>query len=190
LLVVAFLLSSSSAIMNTFLGIHIEDLGGSTALIGLAFAISAASELPIIALGGKLLTRFGPTRLIALSLMVYTARFVLLSVITEPVWILPVQALHGLSFGAFLMASVTLAYRLAGPTQAATAQALLAAMSFGFGSITGSLVGGALLDRIGTEGLFRGAAVMMMFTLAVLLIGNRVIGLDRAANESAKPAPV
>ena len=174
--------------MNTFLGIHIEDLGGGTTLIGLAFAVSAASELPIIALGGKLLSRFGPTRLITLSLVVYTARFILLSVITEPVWILPVQALHGLSFGAFLMASVTLAYRLAGPTQAATARALLTAMSYGFGSITGALVGGALLDRIGTEGLFRGAAVMMVFTMAVLLIGNRVIGLDRAAGDASTRA--
>ena len=138
--------------------------------------------------GRKLLARFGPTSLITLSLIVYTARFILLSVITEPVWILPVQALHGLSFGAFLMASVTLAYRLAGPTQAATAQALLTAMSYGFGSITGALVGGALLDRIGTEGLFRGAAVMMVFTLAVLLIGNRVIGLDRAADDASTRA--
>ncbi|MBA2454798.1 MAG: hypothetical protein H0V47_16645, partial [Chloroflexia bacterium] len=61
----------------------------------------------------------------------------------------------------------------------ATAQALLTAMSFGFGSITGSIVGGALLDQIGTAGLFRGAAILMIVVLGVLVAGNRLIGLDR-----------
>lgn len=65
------------------------------------------------------------------------------------------------------------AHRLAGPEHAATAQALLAAASFGCGSITGSLVGGALLDRIGTVGLFRGAAAVMLLTLGAFSFGER-----------------
>lgn len=188
LLAIAYLLSSSAALINIFLGIHIEDLGGSTALIGAAFAIGSATELPVIAFGGRLISRFGPTRLIGVSLVVYTLRFALLSLITAPVWILPAQLLHGMSFALFLIASITLAHRLTGPAQAATAQALLTAMSFGFGSITGSLVGGALLDRVGAEGLFRGGGVMMLITLMVLIAGNRIVGLDRAASPSA-PAP-
>jgi PPP family 3-phenylpropionic acid transporter len=181
LITVAYLLSSGSAIMNVFLAIHVQELGGSASLIGVAFALSAASELPIVAFGGWILARLGTVTTIALALVVYTVRMIAFSLITVPEWILPVQMLHGLSFGAFLMASVTLAYRLAGRHQAATAQALLTAMSFGFGSITGSLVGGALLDSIGTVGLFRGAAVLMLVTLAILVIGNRRIGLDRSA---------
>ena len=181
LLIVAYLLASSSAIMYTFLGIHMQEMGGSASLVGLAFALSALSELPIVAFGGRLLARFGAFRLICFALVVYTVRFIAFSLITEPEWILPVQLLHGLSYGAYLMASVTLAHRIAGRHQAATAQALLTAVSFGFGSITGSLVGGALLDSIGTTGLFRGAAVLMLINLGVLLAGNRVVHLDRAA---------
>ena len=167
--------------MYTFLGIHMQEMGGSASLVGLAFALSALSELPIVAFGGRLLARFGAFRLICFALVVYTVRFIAFSLITEPEWILPVQLLHGLSYGAYLMASVTLAHRIAGRQQAATAQALLTAVSFGFGSITGSLVGGALLDSIGTTGLFRGAAVLMLINLGVLLAGNRVVHLDRAA---------
>jgi len=178
LLGVAYLMSSGAAVMYVFLGIHIEDLDGTANLVGPAFAISAASELPIVAFGGWFLTRFGAARLIALALIVYAARFVAFSVAPAGAWILPVQALHGLSYGAFLMASVTLAHRLAGRGQAATAQALLTAMSFGFGSITGSLVGGALLDQLGTVGLFRGAAALMLVTLGVLVAGIRRVGLD------------
>lgn len=183
LLVVSYLMSSGSAIMNVFLGIHLEDLAGTANLVGPAFAISAASELPIVAFGGWFLARLGAPRLIALSLIVYAVRFIAFSTIPVAVWILPVQALHGLSFGAFLMASVTLAHRLAGRGNEATAQALLTAMSFGFGSITGSLAGGALLDRIGTVGLFRGAAVLMVVTLGVLVGGDRLVGLGEQGRD-------
>ena len=178
LLGIAYLMSSGAAVMYVFLGIHIETLDGTPNLVGPAFAISAASELPIVAFGGWFLTRIGASRLIALALIVYAVRFVAFSVAPAGAWILPVQVLHGLSYGAFLMASVTLAHRLAGRGQAATAQGLLTAVSFGFGSITGSLVGGALLEPIGTVGLFRGAAVLMVVTLVVLVAGIRFVGLD------------
>jgi MFS transporter, PPP family, 3-phenylpropionic acid transporter len=173
------LLSSGAAIMSVLLGIHVQDLGGTASLVGLAFAVSAASELPVVAFGGWLLRRLGPRRLVALAIVVYALRFVAFSALSVPAWVVPIQALHGLSYGAFLMASVTLAHRLAGREHAATAQALLAATSFGLGSITGSLVGGALLDHVGTVGLFRGAAMLMGVTLAVLIAGERVTTLDQ-----------
>jgi PPP family 3-phenylpropionic acid transporter len=179
LLLIAYLLSSGGAVMYIFLGIRLQEIGGSANLVGVAFALSAVSELPVVAFGGWFLSRFGASRLIAVALCVYVVRFTAFSTISEPEWMLPVQVLHGLSFGAFLMASVTLAHRLAGNAHAATAQSLLTAMSFGFGSITGSIAGGALLDHIGTVGLFRGAALLMLITLAVLVIGDRSVGLDR-----------
>ena len=179
LLVTAYLLACSSAIMYVFLGIHIRELGGSTSLVGMAFATSAFSELPIVAFGAWFLRRFGPTRLLGIALVVYAVRYLAFSLVTDPVWILPVQLLHGISYGIYLMASVTLAHRVGGRARAATAQALLTAVSFGFGNITGSLVGGALLDTVGTAGLFRGASVLVLVTLGVLAIGNRTIGLDR-----------
>ena len=178
LLLVAFLISTGTAVMNIYLGVHIEGIGGTASLIGLAFAVSAASELPVIALGGWFLARLGAFRLAVLAIAVYAARFVAFSVITEPELVLGVQVFHGLSYGAFLMASVTLAHRLAPPGRAATAQALLTAMSFGFGAIVGSLVAGALLDVIGTAGLFGVAAALMVVTLVVLIAGNRLAGLD------------
>lgn len=180
LLLVAFLLSTGAAVMNIYLGVHIEGIGGSASLIGVAFAVSAASELPVVAFGGWFLTRLGAFRLAALAVAVYAARFFAFSIITVPDLVLGVQVFHGLSYGAFLMASVTLAHRLAPPGRAATAQALLTAMSFGFGAIVGSLAAGALLDVIGTAGLFRAAAALMLVTLAVLVAGDRLVGLDRS----------
>ncbi len=176
LLVITYLMSSAVALMYGFLGIHLEEMGGSASLIGVATALGATSELPIVAFGGWFIARFGPVRLITLAIGVYAFRFAAFTLIPEPEWVLPIQLLHGLSYGAFLIASVTLAHRLAGHANAATAQALLAAMIFGFGSITGSLIGGVLLDRIGTDGLFRGAAALLVLTLVLFILANRVVG--------------
>lgn len=179
LLLIAFVLSVGAALINTYLGVRIEEVGGSASQVGLAFAIASASELPVIALSGWLLDRLGAPRLVGMAIVVYLVRFISFSTISVPEWLLPMQALHGLSYGAFLMASVILVHRLAGQQHAATAQSLLTAVSMGLGTITGALVGGAFLDVIGTEGLFRAAAVLMVFTLAVLILGNRAVGLDR-----------
>ncbi len=182
LLLTSFLTSSGAAVMYSFLSIHLENLGGSAELIGLAFALNAASELPVLFFGGWLLARLGSVRLLGLAILVYAIRLVALGALPGAEWVLVVQLLHGLSFGAFLMASVTLAHSLAGRERAATAQGLLNSMSFGFGSITGSLIGGALLDTIGTTGIFYGAAVVVLFALGVYALAARTFllaGADR-----------
>jgi MFS transporter, PPP family, 3-phenylpropionic acid transporter len=156
--------------------------------VGAAFSISAASELPVIAFGGWLMARLGARRLIVVALLAYLGRFIAFGFITVPEWLIAAQLLHGLSFGAFLVASVTLAHRLAGREHTATAQALLSTMSFGFGSITGSLVGGALLDQVSTFTIFRGVAVLMLLTLVIFVVGNRVVGLEGRATSDAGPS--
>ncbi len=177
LLVTSYLISSSATVMYSFLGIHLSDLGGSAELVGLAFALNAVSELPVIAFGAWFLSKLGSTRLLGLAILVYIGRLIAYSLLPAPEWVLGIQLFHGLSYGAFLMASVTLAHRLSGKEQSATAQALLTSMSFGFGSITGSLVGGALLDLIGTAGVFRLSALVMALTFVVYLVSVRAFGL-------------
>lgn len=188
LLATSFLVSTSAAAMNGFLGIRLEELGGSASLVGAAIAIGAASELPVVAFGGWFLLHLGAPRLIALSIAVYTIRLLAYGFVTTPEWVLPVQTLHGLSYGAFLIASVTLVHRLAGREHAATAQGLLGAVSFGMGSIAGSLAGGALLDTVGTAWLFRGAAILMLLTLAAFLIVERTVGIGNPDPVSIPPS--
>jgi MFS transporter, PPP family, 3-phenylpropionic acid transporter len=180
LLVTGYMVSSAAALLGIFMGIHLEDLGASSGLIGIAFSVSALSELPIIAGAGWFLRRIGPARLLALAMLVYAIRFTAVSLIDSPELVVGTQLLHGLSYGCYLTASVTLAHHIVGRGQAATAQSLLAAVSFGLGSITGALFGGAFLESLGTPGIFRAGAVAMVATLALYLVANRSVGLDRA----------
>lgn len=196
LLLVAYLIASGGAIMYSFLGIHLLAIGGSASLVGFAYAINSLCELPVIFFGGWFLRRLGAPRLIALAIGAYIIRYVAYASITDPVWVLPVQVLHGFTYGGFLIASVTLVHKLVGRDYAATAQTLLAAVSSGAGAITGSLIGGALLDHVGTVALFWGAAGEMVIAMTVLLIGWRVVGFgDRTvaspttSSAMGRPAP-
>jgi len=173
LLLTGYLVSLGAGVMYNFLGIRLAALGGGADLLGLAFALAALSEIPILALGGPLLARVGARRLLISALGIYAVRLLLYSLLPGPAWVLPVQLLHGATYGAFLLASVTLAHELTGHGRAATSQGLLAAMSVGLGSVTGALAGGALLDRVGVVTLFRLASGLVLLALVVFLVGSR-----------------
>lgn len=173
LLVATYIASGSTSIIFNYFGIYLTELGGSAELVGTANALSAISELPVLFFGAWLLTRLGSRRMLIVAMIVYLVRFGLYTILPSPAWVLPLQLSHGLSFGVYLMASVTLAYQLVGPARATTAQGLLTAMTYGFGSITGSFVGGGLLDRIGIMGVFRVATGLMALALVVFVLGSQ-----------------
>lgn len=178
LLLVAFLIAAGYTTLNIYLTLHIQSLGGSTSIAGVAFATAALSELPIIGLGALILRRLGARNVIFIGLIFYIVRFVLLGFISATSAVLIAQALHGLSFGMFLIASVTLAHRLVGRQHAATAQALLAMVSMGLGSIVGSLLGGYAIDVISTTTIYRIVAALMVVTLMIFFIGTRRLSRD------------
>ena len=175
LLITTFLVTSSASILFGFLGIYLTEIGGAVQLAGTAAAIGALSEIPVFVFGTRLLDRLSSRRVLLLAMIMYLVRLSLYSIPLAPSWAVWVQWLHGLSFGAYLMASVTLIHALAGRARAATAQGLLTSTSLGFGTITGTLVGGTLLDQIGAVGVLRVAAVGMLVACVTYLFNMRAI---------------
>lgn len=173
LLLVAFLISVGYTTINVYLTLHIESLGGDTSIAGIAFATSAMSELPIIGFGAVILKRLGARNVIFTALAVYVIRFALLGFTQGTVLVIFAQLLHGLSFGMFLIASVTLAHRLVGRQHAATAQAMLAMVSVGLGSISGSLLGGWAIDHTTTSVMFQVVTCTMAITFVIFWVGTR-----------------
>lgn len=189
LLVVAYLIATGMSTFNNFLGIHIDGLGGGTGILGVAFAVAAVSELPVFVFGTRILRRVGAHRMVTIALTFYVVRFSLLTMAPTAEWIVVAQLFHGVSFAVFLIASVNLAHHLVGAENAATAQALLGSMAFGFGNITGSIVGGALLDVVGTRWLYTGVIVVLVAALAVYIIGSRTLARDAYEPAHEQPAP-
>ena len=178
LLLVAYLIAVGMTTLNLFLGVHVRELGSGTGIVGTAFATSALSELPVIGFGTWIMNRIGARQMVVFALLAYIVRFTILGLAPDAAWVIVAQMFHGISFGAFLVASVSLAHRTAGAENAATAQALLGTMSYGFGNITASLIGGSLVDLVGTRVIYLGVVALMSLALAVYLIGGRILSRD------------
>ena len=186
-LLTVVLVSSSMSTMFNFFGLYLAELGGGTEIVGVANAVGALSELPVMAFGGWLVLRLGSRRLLALAIVVFCSRFLLYTVLPSADWVLPVQLLHGLSFAAYLMAGVMLVHEIAGSDLAATAQGLLGS-AFAGGQIIGSLAGGALLDRIGVIAVYRLAAGVLLLALIVLIAGLHRFGTTTVPSRSISEA--
>lgn len=186
LLLTVFLLSLSANPIFALFGIYIQALGGNVSVVGVANAIASASEIPIIFLGSWLLAHFGSQRMLVIALVLYCVRMALYGVVSSANWVLAIQALHGCTFGLYLVSSVTLMFELVGRERAATAQGLLAS-AMAFGQMTGSLLSGVMLDRAGIFAIYRFSAFTMMLALLMFVLGTRWYA-NRA--EVAVPASV
>lgn len=173
MLLMVYLIVCNVSILGSFMGIYLTEIGGDVRLVGTASSLAAVSELPVMLFGSRLLRRYTSYPILIVAVAVFLVRLLLFSLPPDVSWVVGVQLLHGISFGLYLMASVTLMHELAGQARAATAQGVLTATAQGFAAVTGALLGGALLDRIGALGLFRVATVGMGIALVVCLLFSR-----------------
>jgi MFS transporter, PPP family, 3-phenylpropionic acid transporter len=129
----------------------------------------------VLFLGSWLTRRLGSRRLLVIALVAYSLRILLYGIVPSAGWVIAVQLLHGCSFGLYLLASVTLLHELVGEEFAATAQGLLAS-AMAFGQMTGAVISGILLDRIGIIMIFRLSVGLTLLALAVFVVVSRRYG--------------
>jgi PPP family 3-phenylpropionic acid transporter len=157
--------------MGNFLSVTVKAMGGPDMLVGLAWTVAAASELPVMAYSARLLGRFGAPRLLAFAFAMYAARMVLYSVMPSPYWVLFINLLGGASFALYWIAAVTYASQLAPDSLKATSQGLLMAV-MNLSGVIGSTFSGLLFDAAGPSGMFRVLALFSA-TAFVLFVGGR-----------------
>lgn len=172
LLLTVFLLSVGTSPVFMLFGLYVKAIGGGTAILGASSAAAAISELPIFFLGRTITNRFGSRLMFSIAIAFFVLRILLYTLVPSAEWVLAVQLLHGLSFGLYLIASVTLIHELVSPEYTATAQGLLAS-AMAFGQMSGALGGGILLDRIGIVAVYQLATGITVLALVVFVLGLR-----------------
>ncbi|HEY5573219.1 MAG TPA: MFS transporter, partial [Anaerolineales bacterium] len=111
--------------------------------------------------------------LLKISFLAYALRWLLLSLISTPLWALLTQLLHGLSFAAFLVGGVTYIYELAPEGLNTTAQSIFNSVSFGLASIAGSLLGGYFYDSLGMPPMFRFISLIAIIAFFVFYLSDK-----------------
>lgn len=157
-----------------FMSIHLANYGFSRTAIGMLWALGVISEVFLMSHSKNLLSYFGVSRVISLSLFLALVRWSLYA--TPPWWpfLILGQILHAFTFGSFHIASVRRTFEMAPLASRATAQAWYSALSFGLGGGVSLLLSGYLYEKVGAELLF----VLMAFMASLgLLTANRATAL-------------
>ena len=167
-----FLLATTTSAVNAFFSIYMDGIGAREGSIGLAWALAAVTEIPVMIFSGEIMRRIGAGGLLKVAFLVYALRWLLLSFIQHPVLALSMQLLHGISFAPFLIGGVIYIHNRVPEDLGATAQAAFNTVTFGMGSISGALLGGFLYDLVGMAILFRVLCVVALAGLALFWLGN------------------
>ena len=163
-----FLTWTSSTTINAFFSIHLVALDAPRWLVGSAWAIGAAVEVPIMLAYASIQRRFGLERLMVAGAALLVVRAAAVVTLDEPQFVALTMAIHGAGFALLIVGGVVQAARLSPPGTAATVQGLLVAIVFGLAQVVGPGVGGLLASRVGLTTTFAVAGVGSLLATVVL----------------------
>lgn len=115
----------SVGLLSTYLFLFLAELSGSHTLMGLTLTLTCVSEVPFMFFATKLIEKLGHRGVITLTLFCYAVRFGGYSLIQNPWLVLPIELLHGVTFGA-LWPTITSYCNLAAPEGMTTTMQSLA----------------------------------------------------------------
>jgi len=148
----AGLIQSAHAFYYAFSALTWKAQGLPESLTGLLWGLGVGVEVVFLWFGSRLQGRLGPRNLLVIGGVAGVLRWTLMAA-APPLWALvPLQALHALTYTAVFLASIQLASRLSGPQTASAAQLLNAALQGGVLSGLATLGSGPLFDSVGSGG--------------------------------------
>ncbi|MFU0789057.1 MFS transporter [Cerasibacillus sp. JNUCC 74] len=139
---------------DSFIGLYVEQLGGSEGLVGVAWFVGVVTEAIVFATAGYWFRKYHPLVFVIVAGILYSIRWFIYGSATSPWHIISMQFLHGLTFGTFYLASFNYISRLIPKLLQSTGHLVFFATFFGVSGIIGSLLGGALIDSYGGGTLY------------------------------------
>jgi len=150
----ALVVWTANSAINAFFSVYLVQIGAPPTLVGWAWAIGAAVEVPLMFAFPVLSRRLGLERLIVIGAAFFVARAVAVTLVTDPLLATFTMAIHGAAFSLILVGCVAYVSRHAPAGAAASAQGVLSAMIFGLAMIIGPELGGLLAGAVGLSGMF------------------------------------
>jgi PPP family 3-phenylpropionic acid transporter len=166
ILAIAALIQGSHAVYYAFSTLHWQRAGLGTGFIGMLWGLGVVSEVLLFLYGQRFVLRLGVRGLVMLAAGAGILRWCVLAVTVEPAWLIPVQTLHGATFGAMHLATMQALLGLPA-TVGARAQTLVASAV--------SATSGALMW--GSGFLFAAVGGHAFFAMAGLCGAGLALGL-------------
>ncbi len=167
---VAVALLASHGVLYAVGTLHWRNSGIDVGVIGLLWAEGVVAEILLFAYGRRLLEAMSPTKLLAMAALAGLVRWLGLALSTDIAWLIALQTLHGLTFGAAHLGGMIFISRAVPPSLTGTAQGLYNALVWGLGlgtmmALAGvlyeSVQGGAYWAMVGSSGVGLVAVVLL-----------------------------
>ncbi len=161
-LVAAGAVQAAHAVFYTFGVIEWRAQGLNSGWAGVLWAIGVVTEIGLFAFSRSVITRFGARLLLLVAAVAAVARWAAMAFDPPLALLIPLQALHGLTFGAAHLGAVHYISETVPAEQAGTAQALYASVTAGIAMGLATLAAGPLYE------MYRGRAYLAMAALALV----------------------
>ncbi|VDD88283.1 unnamed protein product [Enterobius vermicularis] len=164
-----------AGIIFAFLFWHLQDFGGSPVLFGVASVINHGSEIAAYFYCYEFINKFGHLKLMYVCLAANIFRFLIISLLTNPWMVLPLQAIQGVTLATVWAAASSYISLIAPPQLKSTAQTLLAFVYHGIGKGLGSIIGGFIISSFGTRVTLQLYAAATAVVLGISYAINRFL---------------
>ncbi len=172
LMIVCFLVQAGHGPYYTFFSIYLEEHNYSNSFIGTAWALGVLAEVIIYVFIHRVISRFGLRKLMIMTLILATIRWLLIACFVENVFILLIaQCLHAATFGVYHAVAIQYIHREFKGVHQGRGQALYSSISFGAGLALGSLISGYLWDSVGSMHTFLFAAALSAIGIIIAWFG-------------------
>ncbi|MBN2797525.1 MAG: MFS transporter [Deltaproteobacteria bacterium] len=176
LLVAIFLHGIGLATYDTLFTLHLDHLHLPSWVAGVAMGTGVASEWVLLTRGRAVLARVGAGPLLVIALAAGLPRWALTGLSGQAWVMIATQSLHGLQFGAFWLAAVSIFSEAAPEGQENQTQALLTAVAFGAAYLASTGMNAALLSLGGTRTLFLSMTALSLAATLIALAVQRERG--------------
>lgn len=149
--------------------IHVQALRLPPSVVGLAAGLGVLAETAFMYFYPRFSTRFAARHVLFLAFFASALRWAGMAVVDRAAFIILLSLLHGLTFGAFYVASVAYVAATAPPQLRASGQALFASATFGIGGLIGYLASGIGYDALGGHRLFAAAGLVDLLAAGLIL---------------------
>ncbi|XP_023247454.1 major facilitator superfamily domain-containing protein 6 isoform X2 [Copidosoma floridanum] len=171
-LFVAWFMGFGIGLIFTFLFWHLQDYGGTPTLFGVASVINHVSEIFAYFFSFKLIRHIGHVKVLCLGLGGNVLRFLYISWLQNPWWVLPFEFIQGITHAAVWAACCSyIAHNTPTPLRS-SAQGVLQGLHHGLGRGCGAVIGGIFVAVYGTTVTFRAYGVLCLVVLVAFIFIN------------------
>ncbi|XP_033630694.1 major facilitator superfamily domain-containing protein 6-like protein B [Asterias rubens] len=180
-----FIAGAIASNIHNFLFWHMQDLGGSEVVMGVALLVSVTSQIPMLFLTGWLTRKLGHTGVLVVALLCLSSRLLYFAFLWTPWAVVPVEVLCAFSQQALFQTVSSYAEQISPPAMDRSTQSILNSMYHGLGFFIGGSVGGLVYDQVGLKVLYSASAGLALAWGMVVVLVEQLVPKKRKLHYSS-----